>query len=173
MQRLRILDLKVLLEMIAMGGLAPQTTEASGLQSNLRPCRRSELAMVASNVGVLKYTTILNFPRFCSGCVSGGISETLNERSTNEILAGYDTLLSGDAVVPVNQTHNFTFDVTEKTTFKVENIREDTDIKYDELNFLYQDIESIVFTVATRENKTYRLAASAFHSKNYSTQVCI
>ena len=64
----------------------------------------------------------------------------------------------GEAEVPVNQTHNFTFDVTGTAIFKVENIREDTDIKYDELNFLYQDVETIMFTVGTRENKTYKLS---------------
>ena len=109
---------------------------------------------------MLKYTTKSNFPYiFCLGCVtSGGNPETINNRSSNEILSGYDTLLFGEAEVPVNQTHNFTFDVTGTAIFKVENIREDTDIKYDELNFLYQDVETIVFTVGTRENKTYKLS---------------
>ena len=32
-----------------MRGLAPRTRETSGLQSNSRPCRRSELAMISSN----------------------------------------------------------------------------------------------------------------------------
>ena len=116
--------------------------------------------------GALKHATNFNSPYFCLGCVtSGGIPETISNRSDNDILSGYDTLLLGKAEVPVNQTHNFTFDVTEKAIFKVENIREDTDIKYDELNFLYQDIESIDFTVGIRENKTYRFSVRTFLKK--------
>ena len=115
---------------------------------------------------MLKHATNFNFPYFCLGCVtSGGIPETISSGSDKDILSGYDTLLFGKAEVPVNQTHNFTFDVTGKATFKIENIREDTDIKYDELNFLYQDIESIDFTVGTRENKTYRLSVRTFSLK--------
>ena len=92
----------------------------------------------------------------------------MNNRSSKEILSGYDTLLFGEAEVPVNQTHNFTFDMTGTATFKVENIREDTDIIYEELNFLYQDIETIMFTVCTRENKTYKLSVRIpFFSKKY------
>ena len=116
--------------------------------------------------GVLKHATNFNFPYFCLGCVtSGGIPETISNRSDKAILSGYDTLLFGKAEVPVNQTNNFTFDVTEKAIFKVENIMEDTDIKYDELNFLYQNIESIDFTIGTRENKTYRLSVRTFSLK--------
>ena len=39
----------MLLELKSMKGLRPQTTITSRLQSNSRPCRRSELAMISSN----------------------------------------------------------------------------------------------------------------------------
>ena len=38
------------LELKSVRGLAPGTSEISLLQSNLRPCHRSELAIISSNV---------------------------------------------------------------------------------------------------------------------------
>ena len=48
---------------------------------------------------------------------------------------------------------------------RIENIREDTDISYDELNFLYKDLESIIMTIDTRENMTYRVQVKQFSSQ--------
>ena len=45
---------------MSMRGMAPRTSEASRLQSNSRPCCRSVLTMIASNVRIMILIDIVN-----------------------------------------------------------------------------------------------------------------
>lgn len=92
---------------------------------------------------------------FCFLGCSGGNYETLYD---DDIKPGYNITLEGHAQTADNQTHYFkAFEVTGEAGLKVLNIRDDTDIKYNEMNFLFRDMETITITADTRENMTYHL----------------
>ncbi len=74
--------------------------------------------------------------------------------------------LVGDAAVSPNQTDFFSFSVTGTASLTVANTRDDVQITYEDLNFLYRNMDSVTFTVDTTANVTYKFEVCRKLAKN-------